>query len=71
MTPTSYPQPPAGLAWRTSIRSQGQNGCVEVAVDPSGGRWLRDTKDRTRPAHFFTQFEWDLFIAGAKDGEFD
>lgn len=68
---TTYPTPPAELRWHKSRRSQGENDCVEVAKDPDGGRWLRDTKDRGRPAHYFTASEWAAFLAGAKDGEFD
>ncbi len=44
---------------------------MEVADALDGGRWLRDTKDRSRPAHYFTAAEWDAFIRGVKDGEFD
>jgi hypothetical protein len=36
-----------------------------------GGCFLRDTKDRRRPAHFFTAAEWDAFVLGVKNGEFD
>jgi predicted secreted Zn-dependent protease len=60
------------LNWRKSSYSNGNNGaCVEVAAAPEGGRYLRDTKDRTKPAHYFTAAEWDAFIKGAKAGEFD
>lgn len=71
MNDATYPRPPAELAWRTSSRSQGQNDCVEVAEDPNGGRWVRDTKDRSRPPFYFTPTEWDAFVGGAKAGEFD
>ncbi|MGH3516611.1 MAG: DUF397 domain-containing protein [Haloechinothrix sp.] len=59
-------------AWRKSSYSTENGGaCVEVADALDGGRWLRDTKDRSRPAHYFTAAEWDAFIRGVKDGEFD
>jgi hypothetical protein len=29
------------------------------------------TKDRSVPPFAFTKAEWDAFIGGAKDGEFD
>ncbi|WP_418153924.1 DUF397 domain-containing protein [Actinoalloteichus caeruleus] len=64
-------EPDAELQWRTSSYSGGAQQCVEVAQDPEGGRWLRDTKDRTRPAHYYTAAEWEAFIRGVKDGEFD
>ncbi|GAA2798477.1 DUF397 domain-containing protein [Saccharopolyspora taberi] len=50
----------------------GENGqCVEVGLAADGGRWLRDSKDRSRPPHYFTAGEWMAFIAGVKAGEFD
>ena len=69
---TEYPAgPPADAQFHTSSHSTGHQSCVEVAVTPDGGRWLRDTKDRTRPAHYFTPVEWDAFIRGVKAAEFD
>ncbi|WP_353526761.1 DUF397 domain-containing protein [Nocardia seriolae] len=32
---------------------------------------LRDTKDRSKPAHEYTAAEWQAFILGVKSGEFD
>jgi hypothetical protein len=58
------------LSWFKSSFSGG-GGCVEVAHMPEGGVALRDTKDRTRPAHVYTSSEWDAFLRGAKHGEFD
>jgi hypothetical protein len=55
--------------WRTSTYSAG-NGCVEVAfVDGKVG--VRDSKDREGPALVFTASEWEAFLAGARDGEFE
>lgn len=59
------------LRWRKSTYSGSEGSCVEVAKAADGGRWLRDTKDRGRPAHYFTAAEWDAFLRGVKDGEFD
>jgi Domain of unknown function (DUF397) len=55
--------------WRKSSFSGG-NGCVEVAV--VGNRVaVRDTKDRRGPVLLFTADEWQAFLAGVQDGEFD
>jgi hypothetical protein len=60
-----------GLVWRKSSFSTGEGcDCVEVAATAAGSRSLRDTKDRSRPAHYFTDAEWDAFVLGVKDGEF-
>ena len=43
---------------------------VEVAfVDDLIG--LRNSADPAGPVLVFTQAEWDAFVAGARDGEFD
>jgi len=57
--------------WRKSSRS-GPNcdNCVEVAfVGPAIA--VRDSKNPTGPALIFTPDEWDAFLGGARDGEFD
>jgi len=61
----------ADAVWRTSTYS-GPNSdmCVEVTfVDRAVA--VRDSKDPTGPALVFTQAEWDAFVRGTKDGEFD
>ncbi|MGI5133176.1 DUF397 domain-containing protein [Pseudonocardia sp. CA-107938] len=62
-----------GLTWHKSSYSNGGGGeCVEVAKLPDGGRAVRDTKAHGHgPVLHFTASEWQAFIAGAKDGEFD
>lgn len=57
------------LSWRKSARS-GVNGCVEVALD-SGRVAVRDSKDRQGPVLMFTAHEWEAFLGGARDGEFE
>lgn len=45
--------------------------CVEVAL-ADGIVGLRDSKDKGRgPVLAFTEPEWEAFLAGAKNGEFD
>ena len=55
--------------WRKSRHSTSGN-CVEVRLH--GGRVeVRDSKDPRGGVLRYTADEWDAFIAGAKDGEFD
>ncbi len=44
--------------------------CVSVAITAAGVA-VRDTKDPEKQTLFFTTDEWDAFIKGAKDGQFD
>ncbi|MEV6150424.1 DUF397 domain-containing protein [Nonomuraea sp. NPDC052129] len=62
----------SGAVWRKSSRS-GSNGgqCVEVASNVPGIIAVRDSKDRSGPALIFTPSEWEAFLGGVKDGEFD
>jgi len=57
--------------WQKSSRS-GPNcdNCVEVAF-ADGAIAVRDSKNQAGPILLFTQEEWDAFVGGAKDGEFD
>lgn len=58
------------LSWHKSSFSGGAENCVEVARSADGGCWVRDTKDRDRPAQYFTAGEWAAFVQSLKDGEF-
>ena len=52
------------------VGEQAQQGAVEVAfVDDLIG--LRNSAEPEGPVLVFTQGEWDAFVAGARDGEFD
>jgi hypothetical protein len=57
--------------WRKSSASGPySDNCVEVAfVDDAIA--VRDSKNPSGPVLLFTQAEWDAFVGGAKDGEFD
>lgn len=62
---------PAALPWRKSSHSGGEGGmCVEVA-DVDGGVAVRDSADPLGPVLAFSSAEWDAFLAGVHDGEFD
>jgi len=44
---------------------------VEIAHIPDGGVAVRDSKDRSKTPHVFNRHEWECFLFGAKNGEFD
>lgn len=57
--------------WRKSSRSGGGTDmCVEVAFVGEAIA-VRDSKNTTGPVLVFNQGEWDAFVGGVKDGEFD
>jgi hypothetical protein len=58
-------------AWRKSRHSNPSGNCVEAALLPAGGVAVRNSRYPDGPALIFTQAEWDAFILGARDGEFD
>jgi hypothetical protein len=66
--------------FKSSYSSSGN--CVEVSGVASAGEPLtkdghsvvvaiRDSKNQAGPMLHFTRGEWEAFIAGVKDGEFD
>jgi hypothetical protein len=58
--------------WRKSSLSSGGDNCVEIAVAPDGSVGVRDSKQRGQgPVLEFTPTEWEAFVGGVKDGEFD
>jgi hypothetical protein len=59
------------VAFKKSSFSAHNGGCVEAALSPVGGVLVRDTKDRSKPAHEYNYTEWKAFIDGVKAGEFD
>jgi uncharacterized protein DUF397 len=57
------------LPWRKSSFSTVGN-CVEAVVD-AGEILLRDSKDPGGHRLRYTESEWDAFVRGVKNGEFD
>jgi hypothetical protein len=55
--------------WRKSTYSA-VNGCVEIAF-LDGFVAVRDSKERQGQALVFTPVEWQAFIDGVRDGQFD
>jgi hypothetical protein len=61
----------SGASWRTSSYSQGGNDCVQTAFLPDGSVAVRHSKDPDGSLLLYTRGEWEAFLKGAKDGEFD
>ena len=58
------------MRWFKSSASA-SGACVEVAHLPGGGVAVRDSKDRSKAPHVYTRREWEAFLIGARNGEFD
>lgn len=65
----------ARVAWRISSKSDAGGGsCVEAGPlnDGTGRVAVRHSHHREDgPVIVYTKPEWDAFVAGVKDGEFD
>ncbi|MCC3764364.1 DUF397 domain-containing protein [Glycomyces sp. TRM65418] len=64
----------AGIRWKVSTRSTNNGGqCVEAGplADGSGRIAVRHSHHPDGSVIVYTRAEWDAFLAGAKDGEFD
>ncbi|WP_091559875.1 DUF397 domain-containing protein [Micromonospora pattaloongensis] len=69
---THHPKGDFDLSRAVWQRAEGDDseGAVEIAfVDDLIG--MRNSADPDGPVLVFTQAEWDAFVAGAQDGEFD
>ena len=58
------------VRWKKSSFSATDISCVETIIEVDEIQ-VRDSKNPDGPVLKFTPNEWDAFIAGAKDGEFD
>ena len=63
---------PDGLEFCKSSHSANA-GCVEVGRTPGGGPVVavRNSRMQDGPHLTFTSAEWEAFLLGVKDGEFD
>ncbi|UQU67421.1 DUF397 domain-containing protein [Couchioplanes caeruleus] len=61
---------PPGV-WFKSRRSGGGSDCVEVCNLEEGGVAVRNSKRPDAGTLIFTDSEFDAFVGGAKDGDFD
>ncbi|WP_017586889.1 DUF397 domain-containing protein [Nocardiopsis ganjiahuensis] len=56
---------------RSSLSKPDAEAVVEVAEFDDGFRAVRDGKSPEKGTLFFTPAEWEAFVLGARDGEFD
>lgn len=56
--------------WRKSRASQEAGDCLEVAIGFDDVR-IRHSRDRAGSVLSFTHAEWQAFLVGARNGEFD
>jgi hypothetical protein len=57
--------------WFKSTYSNNGGECVEINLDDPEIVLVRDSKNPAGPAHRFTNPEWDAFLLGAKEGQFN
>ena len=59
------------LHWVKSSLSFSNGNCVEVASLPDGHVGVRHSQHSEGPVLRFTPDEWQAFLGGARNGEFD
>ena len=65
-------QPPGpGPLWIKSSHSYANGNCVEVSDQPEGTIGVRNSREREGPVLNFTVDEWQAFLGGVRNGEFD
>ncbi|MFE3205821.1 DUF397 domain-containing protein [Embleya sp. NPDC059237] len=57
--------------WMRSAASSATGQCVELGVTSEGAVAVRNSRDPHGPALVYTKTEIAMFVAGAKNGEFD
>ncbi len=60
----------ANLSWRKSTASQDNTGCVEIAVRPEH-IYVRNSRHTDGPVLAFLPHEWEAFVTGVHNGEFN
>ena len=63
--------PGSGHCWVKSSLSFSNGNCVEVTGLPNGEVGVRNSRDPEGPVLRFTADEWQAFLGGARNGEFD
>jgi hypothetical protein len=64
-------EPRSDSHWTKSSLSFANGNCVEVASLSDETVGVRDSKDTSGPVLRFTLDEWNAFVGGVRNGEFD
>jgi hypothetical protein len=59
------------VVWRKSRFSNPSGNCVETAGLPDGAIAVRNSRDPQGPVLIYTRMEFEAFVHGVKNGEFD
>ena len=57
--------------WVKSSLSYANGNCVEISDQPGGTIGVRNSRDREGAVLRFTSDEWQAFLGGVRNGEFD
>ncbi|MFF3553390.1 DUF397 domain-containing protein [Streptomyces tsukubensis] len=60
----------SGVEWQSAPGTSGDEERVEIAHLPGGGVAMRSSLDPDTVLRY-TAAEWEAFVLGARDGEFD
>ncbi|WP_030910996.1 DUF397 domain-containing protein [Streptomyces sp. NRRL F-5126] len=60
----------SGVEWLGAPGTENDEERVEIAYLPEGAVAMRSSKDHDTVLRY-TKAEWDAFVLGARDGEFD
>jgi Domain of unknown function (DUF397) len=71
MTGSLAGRPVAGSTWIKSSLSYANGNCVEVSDLPGGTVGVRNSRDSEGAVLRFTPDEWQAFLGGVRNGEFD
>lgn len=61
----------SALSWTKSSLSYANGNCVEVAGLSGDVIWVRNSREPQGSVLSFTTAEWDAFVGGIRNGEFN
>ena len=69
--PMNFSRTATSASWKKSSLSMGNGNCVEVARFDGGDIGIRHSKDKSHRILRFTPAEWNAFLGGVYNREFD